>query len=102
MKENQPSVKRKKVRKPPLTAEQKEKKKIHNKYLKDPALQDANHRKFFSKPAKTCTLCGYPMDYNGHKLTEWEEKWSTHEPCRDKAHGMLDRETGIARERRRK
>lgn len=62
---------------------------------------DENHRKLFSKPAKTCVLCGYPMDYQGHKATEWEIKWSTHAPCHEKALKMLDRESGIARERKR-
>lgn len=64
----------------------------------------AAQRRFFeemkAKPANYCTLCGYPMDYNGHKPTEWELTWSTHEPCRDSALRMLDRESGIARERR--
>ena len=58
------------------------------------------HEKMFSKPAETCELCGYPMDYNGHQPTEWETKWSTHSVCRDKLHSRLDRETGITRERR--
>lgn len=58
------------------------------------------HQKFFSRPAIKCTLCGYPMDYNGYVPNEWERRWSTHEPCRNKAHSMLDRATGITRERR--
>ncbi len=53
-----------------------------------------------SKPAVTCELCGYPMDYKGHKLSKREEKWSIHDVCRDKAERMLDRDSGIARERR--
>lgn len=63
---------------------------------------DEQHAKLFSKPALTCELCGFPMNHKGHVLTEWEEKWSTHEVCRDKAHAMLDRQSGIARERRRR
>lgn len=55
---------------------------------------------YFGLPAKNCELCGYPMDYNKHKMSEWEFKWSVHEVCRDSMHGMLDRETGIARERK--
>jgi hypothetical protein len=63
---------------------------------------DEKHRRLFSRPALTCELCGYPMNYNGHKLTPWEQKWSTHEVCRDKALQMLDRQSGITRERRRR
>lgn len=55
---------------------------------------------YFSLPAKNCELCGYPMDYNKHQMTEWEFKWSVHEVCKNSMHGMLDRETGIARERK--
>jgi hypothetical protein len=62
--------------------------------------QRQNHLKLFNQPAKTCSLCGYPMDWQGHKPTEWEQKWSTHEVCRDKAHQLLDRHAGITRERR--
>ncbi len=58
------------------------------------------HDYVFSQPAKNCTLCGYPMDYQGHQPCEWEKKWSTHQICKDKMHKMLDRETGITRERR--
>ena len=55
-----------------------------------------------AKPAKICGLCGYAMDYNGHKLTEWEETWSVHEVCKAKMSNYLDRESGVARERRRR
>jgi hypothetical protein len=58
------------------------------------------HDTLQSKPAVTCELCGYPMDYNGHILSEKEQKWSIHEVCRKKMENMLDRETGIARERK--
>lgn len=58
------------------------------------------HQHLHAKPADMCELCGYAMDYNGHQLSAWEQKWSIHEVCRDKMGGMLDRETGIARERR--
>jgi len=91
---------KKKMKRPPLTKEERKRRRDHKKYLGDTTRQDENHRKFFAKPAVTCGLCGYPMDYNGHKLTEWEAKWSIHEPCREKAHKMLDRDTGITRERR--
>lgn len=53
-----------------------------------------------SQPAQICEMCGYPMNYNGHKLSEWERKWSIHEVCKDKVSGMLDRKTGITRERK--
>lgn len=55
---------------------------------------------FFAQPAKNCELCGYPMDYQGHVLTEWEVKWSVHEVCQKSMHSMLDRESGVARERK--
>lgn len=58
------------------------------------------HDHLHSKPAEMCELCGFPMDYNGHQLSAWEDRWSIHEVCRDKMGGMLDRETGIARERK--
>lgn len=58
------------------------------------------HEQYQSQPADVCTLCGYPMDYNGHVLTEYERKWSTHDVCKKKMEGLLDRETGIARERK--
>lgn len=52
-----------------------------------------------SQPARTCEMCGYPMDYNGHQLSEREQKWSVHDVCQAKVESMLDRQTGIARER---
>lgn len=52
------------------------------------------------RPAQFCGLCGYEMNYNGHKLTEWEKIWSVHEVCKAKMSGYLDREAGVARERR--
>lgn len=55
---------------------------------------------YFAQPAKACELCGYPMDHQGHKPTEWETKWSVHEVCKKSMHSMLDREAGVARERR--
>jgi hypothetical protein len=69
----------------------------YDEYL---AAQKQMNDHYFAKPPENCELCGFPMDYNKHVLTEWEEKWSVHEYCRDKMAGMLDRETGIARERR--
>ena len=57
-------------------------------------------KRLTSQPAKTCELCGYPMDYKGHRLSEKEKKWSIHDVCKTKMEGMLDRNTGIARERR--
>lgn len=81
------------------------KRRVAEKSTKTVELLDNNkfaqtQQKFFSRPAIRCTLCGYPMDYNGYKPDEWEKKWSTHKSCRDKAHSMLDRATGITRERR--
>lgn len=58
------------------------------------------HEELHNKPAISCELCGYPMDYNGHVPTEWEAKWSIHEVCKKKMDNMLDRETGITRERK--
>lgn len=58
------------------------------------------HDHFFSLPAKNCELCGYPMDYNNHILSEREFKWSVHDVCKKKMDTMLDRETGIHRERK--
>jgi hypothetical protein len=58
------------------------------------------HKQLHTKPAEQCELCGYAMDYNGHVLSEWETKWSIHEVCKKKMDNMLDRETGIARERK--
>lgn len=95
------SVKRKKMKRPPLTPDERKRRRARNKYLADTTKQDENHKKFFAKPALTCGLCGYPMDYNGHVPTAWEQKWSVHEPCKEKAHSMLDRNTGITRERKR-
>ena len=100
--EASPKKKRKKVRRPPLTPEQKAQKKARAAYFKDPALQDEHHKAFFAQPAIICGMCGYPMDYEGHVLTDWEKKWSIHEPCKIKVGNMLDRETGIARERNQK
>ena len=57
-------------------------------------------QRLINQPARTCELCGYPMDYKGHKLTKWENKWSIHEVCKRKAENMLDRDSGIARERK--
>lgn len=57
-------------------------------------------KELISKPAVTCELCGYPMDYKGHKLSKMEAKWSIHDVCRDKAERLLDRDSGITRERR--
>lgn len=69
----------------------------YDEYL---SAQDQVHRELLSKPAKTCELCGYPMDYNNHVPSEWERKWSIHSVCKRKLDGMLDRETGISRERK--
>ena len=57
-------------------------------------------QRLINQPAITCELCGYPMDYKGHKVTKWETKWSIHEVCKRKAESMLDRDSGIARERK--
>ncbi len=69
----------------------------YDQYLND-------QRKIFDNlqkvPAKFCVLCGYPLDYNNHVPTEPEQKWSVHEPCQKKAWAMLDRETGVTRERK--
>jgi hypothetical protein len=69
----------------------------YNEYMD---AQKYAHEVLQSQPAVTCELCGYPMDYNGHVLSERESKWSIHDVCRKKMEGMLDRETGIARERK--
>ncbi|WP_422661691.1 hypothetical protein ACK8P5_26580 (plasmid) [Paenibacillus sp. EC2-1] len=69
----------------------------YDDYLRD---QKRIHEKVFSRPALFCNLCGYPMDYQGHKMTEWEEKWSTHEVCKKKMNNFLDRESGILRDRK--
>ncbi len=61
---------------------------------------DEKHKKLFSRPPLTCELCGYPMDYNGYKPDKWEIKWSTHNTCKEKAFKLLDRQSGIARERK--
>lgn len=53
-----------------------------------------------AKPAISCELCGYPMDYKGHKLTKWERDWSVHEVCKAKLGNLLDRQSGAARDRR--
>lgn len=58
------------------------------------------NEQYQSLPAKICTLCGYPMDYKGHKLSKSEKKWSVHDVCKQKMNDMLDRESGVARERR--
>lgn len=68
----------------------------YDEYLK---AQKAIHDHMFQQEAAVCQLCGYPMNYNGHKLSEREEKWSVHDVCNKKMEGMLDRKTGIARER---
>lgn len=69
----------------------------YDEYIKD---QRSIFDQMKSKPAQFCGLCGYPMDYNGHKLTEWEKIWSVHEVCKSKMGNYLDRESGVARERR--
>lgn len=69
----------------------------YDEYMND---QKRIHDETFSRPALFCNLCGYPMDYNGHKLTEWETKWSTHEICKKKVSDRLDRESGILRDRK--
>lgn len=69
----------------------------YDEYLK---AQKYLHEQVFKQPANVCELCGYPMNYKGHQLTEWEKKWSVHEVCKKKLDAMLDRQTGISRERR--
>lgn len=71
--------------------------KNYDDYLK---AQKQVHEHLHSKPAISCELCGYPLTYNGHKPTEREQKWSIHDVCQEKMSRMLDRETGIARERK--
>lgn len=92
-----------KIRKPPEVQDQKfdrQRKRIAKTYEDMVAAQRENYEKMRNKPANYCVLCGYPMNYNGHQPTEWELIWSTHEPCREAAFRMLDRESGVARERR--
>lgn len=57
-------------------------------------------QRLINQPAKVCELCGYDMDHKGHKLSEKEKKWSIHDVCRRKLEKQLDRDTGIATERR--
>ena len=77
--------------------------KIQTEYTNYEEYLDAQSRitkSLISQPARTCELCGYPMDYKGHKLSKMEAKWSIHDVCRAKAEKMLDRDSGITRERR--
>lgn len=59
-------------------------------------------QRLITQPSKSCELCGYPMDYKGHKLTEREQKWSVHDVCRAKMEKQIDRASGINRDRRAK
>lgn len=71
----------------------------YGEYMK---AQENLTKKVISKEAKTCELCGYPMTWKGHKLTEKEKKWSIHDVCREKAMRLLDRDSGILRDRKEK
>lgn len=59
-------------------------------------------QRLISQPARVCELCGYDMDHKGHKLSEREKKWSVHDVCKKKLEAQLDRDTGVARDRRQK
>ena len=59
-------------------------------------------QRLINQPPRSCELCGYPMDYKGHKLTDREKKWSIHDVCRKKMEKQMDRESGINRDRRAK
>lgn len=62
---------------------------------------DAKARRNFSKPANFCQFCGGTLEKHENPMTDrWQQRWSIHANCANAVDNQLDREVGIASERK--